>query len=277
MESIIRVITKRCTEQVKKADEMLKALEKFGWKDTRPRRTKAREEKGNALSDFNFNETIITKVPASTRIPSNFIRDYHEWYSGVLALVEGNMPSRANEIIARHQGIKGTKYDALTPMIVLLQSQEMTFEKQVELASCISHMQSVVASIPAYMDARLYDVELAVAQAYVRDELSETEVLLKSGHVRAAGTIAGVLLERHLKLLCDRHHPPIKYTKSAGISKLNDLLKDSGVYDVAQWRKIQWMGDIRNGCDHARTSEPRKEDVRDLISEVGKFVSLFVV
>ncbi|MEA3487382.1 MAG: hypothetical protein U9R20_06970 [Thermodesulfobacteriota bacterium] len=186
------------------------------------------------------------------------------------------MPSRSNEVIALHEGIKGVK-DAPISMIRLLQSHNMTFEMQVTLASRISHMQSVVASIPAYMNARLYDVELAVAQTYMLDELSEAEVLLKSRFVRAAGGMAGVLLERHLKLLCDRHHPPIKYTKSAGISKLNDLLNDSDVYDVAQWRKVQWMGDIRNGCDHARTTEPRKEDARDLISEVGKFISLFVV
>lgn len=271
MESIIQVIDKRCAEQVKRADDLLKALETFGWKDKRPKRINARKESCLLLD---FPETI--EVPASTLIPNNFIRDYHEWYSGVLALVEGNMPSRISEVIALHEGIKGGK-DAPVPMIPLLQSHNMTFEMQITLASRISHMQSVVASIPAYMNARLYDVELVVAQTYVRDELSEAEVLLKSRFVRAAGGMAGVLIERHLKLLCDRHRPPIKYTKSAGISKLNDLLKDSGIYDVAQWRKVQWMGDIRNGCDHARTKEPRKEDVRDLISEVGKFVSLFVV
>ena len=110
---------------------------------------------------------------------------------------------------------------------------------QVTLASRISHMQSVVDSIPAYMNARFYDVELALSQAYVRDELSDAKLMLKSRFVRVAGGMAGVLIERHLKLLCDRHHPPIKYTKSAGISKLNDLLKNGGVYFVAWWRKVQ--------------------------------------
>jgi hypothetical protein len=127
------------------------------------------------------------------------------------------------------------------------------------------------------MKARLHDVELAVAQAYVHDELSEAEVLLKARFIRAAGAIVGVLLERHLKLLCDRHHPRISYTKSPAISQLNDLLRDRGVYDVAQWRRVQWMGDVRNSCDHARTTEPPEKDVEDLIREVGKFVSLFVL
>ena len=272
MESIIQVVAKRCAKQVKKADELLESLEEFGWKDTRPKRTNSRKEERFALLDLN--EPI--EFPATTLISCDFIRDYHEWYSGALALVEGNMPSRANEIIALHEGVKGTKTD-LVPTIQLLQSASMTFELQIKISLNISHMQSVVASIPAYMDARLYDVELAVAQAYVRDELSEATVLLKSGFVRAAGGIAGVLLERHLKLLCDRSSPQIKYNKSVGISKLNDILKDAGVYDIVQWRKVQWMGDIRNSCDHVRTAEPRNVDISDLINEAGKFISLFVI
>jgi hypothetical protein len=79
-----------------------------------------------------------------------------------------------------------------------------------------------------------------------------------------------------MKLLCDRHQPPISYPASATISKLNDLLKNAGIYDLVQWRKVQWMGDIRNSCDHARTAEPNKQDVEDLIGEVRKFIILFV-
>jgi hypothetical protein len=274
MQSIIQTVEKRCSQQVQKGDDLLKVLETFGWKDKRPKRTKARREEKFSFPDMEFHETV--EVPATAIIPTGFIRDYHEWYSGSIALVEGNMPSRASELLMLHEGLKGTKYTP-TPMVRMFASDCMTFLTQLAMASRIRHMQSVVASIPAYMAARLYDIELAVAQAYVLDELSEAEVLLKSRFTRAAGGIAGVLLERHLKLICDRHHPTIKYTKSAGISKLNDLLRNAGVYDVAQWRRVQWMGDVRNNCDHARTADPRREDVKDLIKEVRKFVSLFVV
>jgi hypothetical protein len=274
VESIIQAIEKRCAEQVKKGDDLLKALETFGWEDTRPKRTEGRSEQIPLSLDVGFYQTV--DKPATARIPSDFIRDYHKWYSGSLALVESNMPSRASELIILHEGLKGAK-DAPTPMVRMLESDYIIFPTQLAMASRIRQIQSVVASIAAYMKARLYDVELAVAQAYVNDELSEAEVLLKSGFTRASGGIAGVLVERHLKLLCDRHHPPIRRTKSAGISRLNDLLKDADVYDVAQWRRVQWMGDVRNSCDHARTTEPRKEDVEDLIKEVRKFVSLFVL
>jgi len=273
VQSIIQTIEMRCNEQVRKGDDLLKALGSFGWKDTRPKRTKASREQRFLLQDLELSGTL--EVPPTAAIPTNFVRDYHEWYSGSVALVEANMPGRVSELRALHEGLKGAK-DAPTPMVRILESDRMTFTIQLAMASRIRQMQSVVASIPAYMEAHLHDVELEVAQAYVRDELSEAEVLLKSGFSRAAGGIAGVLLERHLKLICDRHNPPISRTKSAGISKLNDLLKNARVYDVAQWRKVQWMGDIRNNCDHARTTDPRREDVEDLIREVRKFASLFV-
>ena len=44
MKSIIQVINERCAEQVKRADDLLKALETFGWKDKRPKRTNTSKE-----------------------------------------------------------------------------------------------------------------------------------------------------------------------------------------------------------------------------------------
>ena len=135
----------------------------------------------------------------------------------------------------------------------------------------------LVLSYPHYLEGRLYDLELELAEAYIGQELLEAEVLLNAGHVRAAGAIAGVLLEGHLKLWCNRHTPQITYVKDDGIAKLNDKLKKESVYDTVQWRKVQVMGDIRNTCDHAGTAEPRPQDIVDLIAEVRKFVSLVVI
>ncbi len=186
------------------------------------------------------------------------------------------MPSRRDELISIHQG-RGDKKPSQTSMLDHLKEDFMTIDGQFEMTRKITQMMGIIGSIPHYLEGRLHDLELEVAQAYVGQELLEAEVLLKAGHVRAAGAIAGVLLERHLKLLCDRHTPPIKYGKDDGISKLNDKLKNEGFYDIAQWRKVQWMSDTRNKCDHAGTVDPRHQDIADLIAEVGKFVSLVVI
>ena len=268
MNKIIEVIKDKVKVLLEESDTVIHSLEEFGWKDNRPQKTSEQTTGGFEIMGWDINKT----TPATTRIPPTFIRHYQQWYASCLAIVEANIPSRLSELRLLHEGNKTT-----VGIHGMLMDDTMTFERQISLAQHIRQMAGILASIPNYIEARLYNLELAVAQAYVTDELVEAHVLLKAGHTRAAGGIAGVLLERHLRLLCDRHQPPIKYTKTSGISKLNDALKETGVYDVVQWRKVQWMGDIRNSCDHANKTEPRPQDVDDLIAEVKKFVSLFVL
>jgi hypothetical protein len=100
-------------------------------------------------------------------------------------------------------------------------------------------------------------------------ELDEADELAKNKFTRAAGALAGVVLEKHLAQVCDDH--AIKVTKKApGISDFNDLLKAANVIDVTTWRSIQHLGDIRNLCDHSKATEPTVEQVNDLVAGVKK-------
>lgn len=107
------------------------------------------------------------------------------------------------------------------------------------------------------------------------DALKEALVLLQVGHLTAAGAVAGVELERILKRLCDQQKPPLVYGNGDGISKANDLLRKAGIYDMAQWRQIQWMADIRNSCDHPGARQPSQEDVNDFIKKIRNFADAF--
>jgi len=50
----------------------------------------------------------------------------------------------------------------------------------------------------------------------------------------------------------------------------NEALKNADVIDVATWRFVQHLGDIRNTCGHNKAAEPTSEQVGDLISGVTK-------
>jgi len=261
---------------VKQGDSLVKELESFGWEDKRPKRVRAKTERTSPLL-ANLDMETVTEIPATVRVPSEFVRKYQKWYAACLALVEINMPSRRDELASPHESTKSTKKREQSSILDNLADDYITFEQQVAISRGIRQIQAIANSIPAYLEGRLHDIELQVAQVYIGDQLLEAEALLKAGYVRAAGAVAGMLLERHLKTLSDHHQPPIKYPKTAGISKINDALRDAGVYDVLQWRKVQWLGDVRNSCDHANKTEPKKGDVADLIGEVRKFVALFVI
>ena len=107
-----------------------------------------------------------------------------------------------------------------------------------------------------------------MAQADLFDsELEAARELAKHKFNRAAGVVAGVVLERHLKEVC-ASYKVIMRKKAPQISDLNDALKKATVIDTPQWRSIQYLGDIRNLCAHDRQSEPTADQVGDLLDGV---------
>ena len=94
--------------------------------------------------------------------------------------------------------------------------------------------------------------------------LAAARELLHSGHLRAAGSVAGVLIQRHLATVTDdRGLRPTK--RNPGIADYNDQLRNGGVIDQPTWRRIQLLGDIRNICSHNKKMDPTSEQVRDLL------------
>ncbi len=255
MTSVLATIEDKIGELVTHGDGLVDELETFGWKDERPHR---REEQ---FRSDGFD--VLDMVPEGRRIPVEFVRKCSKWYASSLAILETNMASRRSE---------------MSPLMQFFNEQDyVTQSGQLAMAREIRQIQHLIGSIPSYMEGRLYDLELGLAQEFTRDQLVEAEVLLKARHTRAAGAMAGVLLERHLKLLCDRSQSPIKYASKATISTLNDSLWKASVYKQTEWRRVQWMGDVRNECDHANATEPERKDVQKLIHDVKEFVATFVI
>ena len=104
------------------------------------------------------------------------------------------------------------------------------------------------------------------------DEIEASIHLLKSGFLRAAGAVAGVVLERHLKNLLRKHIPSIKFGKTAGLGEVNEKCKANLIYEQPDWRKVQHLTDLRNLCDHDKDREPTKEEVDELIRGVSKVI-----
>jgi hypothetical protein len=89
---------------------------------------------------------------------------------------------------------------------------------------------------------------------------------------RAAGALAGVVLERHLQRVAANRQVKVA-KKNPTIADLNDPLRSAGVYDVPTWRKIQHLADLRNLCSHQKDREPTADEVADLIAGVKSVVS----
>ena len=127
------------------------------------------------------------------------------------------------------------------------------------LASLSTRIESVLSDVRGHLFAELQDAELQAAQQLMKINL------------RAAGALAGVVLERHMQRVAANHKVNIA-KKDPTISELNDPLKQAGVYDTPVWRKIQLLADIRNLCSHQKSVEPTDVQVTELISGVNSVI-----
>lgn len=128
---------------------------------------------------------------------------------------------------------------------------------------------AILKSLEGRFESTLFDIRQLVQADLFDSELDAAGELANHKFFRAAGAMAGVVLEKHLGQVCDNHG--IKLTKkNPTIADLNDALKNAGVTDTAGWRHIQQLGDLRNKCDHSKSTEPTPDNIKDLIEGVKK-------
>jgi hypothetical protein len=120
-------------------------------------------------------------------------------------------------------------------------------------------------------ESSLFEIRQIVQADLFDTELEAARELAKSKFYRAAGAVAGVVLEKHLRQVCDDHAIKIA-KKHPTIGDLNELLKSNAVIEVPQWRHISMLADIRNICDHHKAKEPAAEEVTDLLDGTAKML-----
>ena len=128
---------------------------------------------------------------------------------------------------------------------------------------------AIVEAAAARFESSLFEIRQLVQADLLDSEIEAAEELAKYKFVRAAGALAGVVLERHLAQVCVDHQITAG-KKNPTIADFNESLKAGGVIDLPQWRFIQHLADIRNLCDHGRTPEPTSDQATDLIAGVKK-------
>lgn len=147
-------------------------------------------------------------------------------------------------------------------------------EKIVGPDAAIPHFRQQLAieqAVKGRFESSLFDIRQLVQGDLFDSELEAAKELAKHKFIRAAGAVAGVVLERHLAQVCENHNVTIS-KKAPSISDLNNALKVGAVIDVPDWRFVQHLADIRNLCDHNKKLEPTAEQVDDLILGVTKVV-----
>ena len=229
------------------------------------------------LSMFDECDLDVPDHVDKKKLPS-FHLEYQTWYSESLAVVKQLIPHREDDFVELYKKPRNRKEISVENYSIedYLQGLSMTRGDKVIVApdaaiSKFRQQREILRSAQSRFESSLFDMKQLLQADLFDSELDAATELNRKGFVRGAGAIAGVVLEGHLKEVCKNHKIQIKRRKP-GISDLAEALKSEEVIDVSMMRKIQYLGDLRNLCDHKRESEPTKENVSGLIEGVSEVI-----
>lgn len=205
----------------------------------------------------------------------SFKNKYNEWYNEALAIIRQLVPDRLEDFKAYYKldKRKDITYTTYTISDYLIGVQVSSFgEVIVSTKSVISKFEQqyyIVKSLKHRFESSLYDIKQLLQADVFDSEIDSAQELCKKGFYRAAGAICGVVIEKHLNEVCRQHE--LKVTKKHPvINDYNELLKSNSVINVASWRNIQRLADLRNICDHHKEAEPTKANIEELIAGTEK-------
>jgi len=141
------------------------------------------------------------------------------------------------------------------------------FDAKEETLKNVSNQYTILVSINDRIDTVLSDIQTNLLIELQDTELETAKSLIKI-NLRASGIIAGVVLESYLSSVTKNHGITFR-KKNPTLSDFNEALKSDNIYGTAEWRKVSYLGDIRNICAHKKNDEPTKEQIEDLINGVN--------
>jgi hypothetical protein len=212
-------------------------------------------------------------------LKGTFERDYQNWYTEASALVKQLVPDRLEEFEELYRGrerkkdFPGGNYNIQDWLTGFRSGKVLSGEKHFNDLAAVtmrfSTQLQIVKAAGRRFESRLFEIKQLVQADVFDSELSAARELATQGFLRAAGALAGVVLEKHLRQVTLNHSAKTR-SKHPTIADLNDTLKDASVIDVPLWRQIQRLGDVRNLCGHSRQREPTAGEVGELLDGVEK-------
>lgn len=201
----------------------------------------------------------------------NFAYEYQAWYTRALRVVEVLAADRYGEFRSYYEPDPKRKQLGYGTYVIQdhlkgvapsrLHYSDFDTAKQALIG--FFNQLTILHSLTHRIDAAIGNIEGGLYSELQDAELATARELLKV-NLRAAGVLAGVIVETYLQKLAKSHGVSIR-KKNPTIGDLNDPLKEAEVFDTPTWRKVAYLADIRNLCSHKKDVDPTRDQVVELI------------
>ncbi len=207
---------------------------------------------------------------------------YHTWYDKACSVVRIFSPRRLEEFERFYTGDKTIKKvedlnDITAGITHYLQDIRVTRNGETDyfFSSFVlgfNAQRRILKSILENIDNPLFNMESDIHYGIYESEMDIARELKEQGFLRAAGSIAGVVLEVHLKQVVINRNIPLDDDKKNMMSDYNNMLKRNGVYNKITSSLIKTCNDIRNKCVHPDKDDPTDGEISTIISTAERII-----
>ena len=204
---------------------------------------------------------------------------YQTWYTESHRVIEQLLPARLTEFeqlylgVGRRSKLESPNYtiqDWLRGMRAgIAGTGRKRFDDFAVAGMAFINQLQILKSVRKRIESSLFDIRQVLQADLFNSELDGARELVSKGFFRAAGVIAGVVLESHLREVAGNRKLKSR-KRNPAINDWNEILKSASVIDVPTWRNVQRLADLRNICAHSNEKTPSKDDVNELIQSVDK-------
>ena len=232
-----------------------------------------------ALGEKMKSDTILRRGEAKDVMQEeamNLEDNYQQWYTEAFLIIKQLLPDRLTEFQHLYMRDRvGSIFFSIQDWLNGFRGDSDRYEEEGSstfryVAMSFRTQLGILKSVEARLESTLSNIRQLEQADLFDSELDSARELASRGFLRAAGVVAGVVLERHLSQVVDNHNIRTR-KRNPTISDFDELLKNDGVLDIPSWRQIQRLADIRNFCAHNKKREPTGEEVEELINGVEKY------
>jgi hypothetical protein len=206
----------------------------------------------------------------------NFYVSYQEWYSKALSVIKFLLPDRLNDFIKQYQIPENRKTIDYSSYVIedYLNYTKRIYE-EIEIVSYnaaipkFTQQRAILKACYERFDSSLFDIKRLLQADLFDSELEAAKELINKGFYRAAGAIAGVVLESYFAQICESNNLKLP-KKDPTINDYNEFLKKEEIITLTEYKYISMLATIRNQCVHNKSEEPTENDVETLINGVAK-------
>lgn len=202
---------------------------------------------------------------------------YDAWYSTALRVVGRVVPDRLDDFVVQYRNDKRRHVDYLSYTIsdYLVDLKPTRGEAViVDSRAGLPKMQRQVAILRAarqcFASTLLHHAELLRGEM-LDAELEAAGTLLKRGHPRAAGALAGLVLAHHLAAVCETHQLKVR-KRGPSIAELTEALEAGRLLETAERRHLQRLAEIHALCEERGGDEPEADEIAELLTGVARAI-----